>query len=1018
MLYKFNHNYYNNFKFYEQNKLAPRSYFIPFSSREKLDSTNYLNERSKSDMITMLSGKWDFAFFNRISDMPRELDTYFYDFEPITVPGCWQFQGYEKPFYINQRYQFDCRPPFIPSDTGVYGMTANLDDERITSKVVNVYNSIGVYRKKFTIEHKAKHVITFLGVSSALQLYCNGRFVGYSEGSHNTAEFDLTPFVIDGPNEIVCLVYKWCNGTYLECQDMFRNNGIFRDVYITNYSGSRIWDYNVKVESIDETAKMLIVDVDAVVEKNVKICYELYYGKKLIAKDEGDSKWSYTIEKPNLWSAELPCLYKLVISLKKGEQTLFCVRQEVGFKKIEIEESVFYFNDKPIKIKGVNHHDTSPKTGYTMSIAELQKDVELMKLMNVNAVRTSHYPPDPIFIKMANYYGLYVIDEADIETHGTYGKRFPQPNLISNNKDWQTRYWDRVHRMYERDKNNPCITMWSLGNESGGWLNQDYCYEQLKNLDHQTPIHYEGVSRNRRWKYDVISEMYTTTEKLEKYAARKLKNKYYSAPYFLCEYAHSMGVGPGSLDKYWEIINATPTAMGGCIWEWCDHAVLEKDGSYTYGGDHGEYAHDSNFCVDGLLKPDRELSTSAYEMRCVYRPIKASYVSNNKYSLRNTNFFSDTSNLLFKWEYTQNGEILASGSFTAIILPERSLDVHLKHPLLNTSKDCFLNLYYIDAKTGIEMAREQLTLCLSVDRLAKVESANVACIEENGKYKIATNNGNIIFDKVTGQLLSYNIKDNELISQEENAQIFYPNLYRANIDNYMFIDKIWRKQGLHNIQVKLDSFTCNKMIDKVQAVLMQRLFVNDRNRFNVTTTFNIYGNGVMDVDSILDIAKPYDLPKFGLNIELPSDCRNITYYGRGDKENYSDMKEHSLIGIYKDTVGKIQEVYIRPQECGNRSEVRWAQLVNNDGNGIRFVTDEKTLNFTAQPYRDATIANATHSRDVVDENRVVAKVDAFVRGIGSNSCGPDTRQEFRHDTIESIEYTFRMVPVIKNQPII
>lgn len=1013
MLYRLKNNYYNNFDVFEHNKMAPRAYFIPFETREALEETTYLNERYKSDIVTVLNGKWDFAFYNRVSDMPNEIDPYYFDFEQINVPSCWQFQGYEAPFYINTRYMWDYSAPYVPADMGKYGIKTALNT-KINGRYINVYNSVGVYRKTFTLRHTEKHILTFLGVASNVQVYCNGRFVGYSEGSHNTAEFDITPFVIDGPNEILCLVYKWCNGTYLECQDMFRNNGIFRDVYITSFKKNYIMDYNVRTFQIDEVSRMIRIDIDATYEKNVKPVYELYYGNKMIARAEGETCCEFTVEKPYLWSAETPYLYKVVISLKKGDTTLFCIRQEVGFRTIQIKKSVFYYNDKPIKLKGVNHHDTNPKTGYTMTVSDMQKDIELMKLMNVNAIRTSHYPPDPLFVKMANYAGFYMIVEADIETHGCYGKKIGQPNLISNNKKWLPQFWDRVYRMYMRDRNNPSVTMWSLGNECGGWKNQDECYMRLKKLDPQVPIHYEGVSRTPRWNYDVISEMYTDTYKMEKYAAKKLPVKYYKAPYFLCEYAHAMGLGPGSLDKYVEIFDNTPTALGGCIWEWCDHAVLERDGTYTYGGDHGEYAHDSNFCVDGLMYPDRRPSISAYEMRCAYRPIRAYYVSNNKYSLKNNYFFSDTSNIIFKWEYTQNGEILASGDFKAIIPPEGSYTVNLKHPLLNTSKDCFMNFYYIDAKSGIETAREQLTLCLSVDRLPKIECKNVACIEENGKYIIATNNGKIIFDKVTGELTNYIIDDQELLSQEEGARIFKPSVYRPPIDNYMYKNNYWKRIGMDKVRFELKSFDVEKLDDKVQLVLVYRGFMKEKIRFMVTNTFSVYGNGTMDVNSILDIAKNYDLPKYGLQIELPSDCRNILYYGRGEKENYSDLKDHSLIGIYSGRVEDFRDNYIKPQDSGNRSDVRWAQLVNPKGNGLRFVTDEETFNFTAQPYRDEVVLNAKHTKDLIDEKRTVVKIDAFVRGVGSNSCGPDTRKEFIHDTTESIEYTFRVIPVIKN----
>lgn len=1012
MLYTFNHNNYSNFNVFEDNKVEPRAYFIPFRDKENMNQTTYLDERYKSRMITNLNGKWDFKYFSKISDMPKEIDTWDYEFDTIQVPSCWEFQGYQQPFYINSRYQFDCKPPYIPNCEGWYGYDASIQNGKLP---VKVFNSAGVYRKKFKMVRSKKHILTFLGVSSSIQLYFNGHYIGYSEGSHNSAEFDVTHYVLDGVNEIVAVVYRWCNGTYLECQDMFRNSGIFRDVYLTNYEDNYIWDYSIKTFVIDENHSMLSVDVDAVKEEDTKLEYQLYFGKDLVETVKDAECCDFTIEKPHLWSAETPNLYTLYIYMKKNNKTIFCVRQEVGFKTISIEKSIFYFNDKPIILKGVNHHDTDAETGYTMTIDKLYKDVDLMKQLNINAVRTSHYPPDPVFIKIANHLGLYVIDEADIETHGCYGKTIGRPNLISNDLKWKNHFWDRVLRMVKRDRNNPSITMWSLGNESGGWKCQDYCYDNLKKIDSTIPVHYEGVSRNKRWAYDVVSQMYTSTETLEKIRDHKMPAKYYKAPYFLCEYAHSMGVGPGSLDIYMKLFEDIPTAMGGCIWEWADHAVKTSDGNYLYGGDHGEYAHDYNFCADGMVYPDRRLSTSAYNARCVYRPVRASYVSNNKYSLYNTNFFAATNNILYKWEYTQNGEVLSSGEFKATIPPKGSYVVTLKHPLLDTSKDCFMNFYYYDIEKNVEIAREQISLCQSIDRLSPVKAANVACIEENGKIIIATNDGQIVFDKSTAKMISYNINDYEYIDQHEDSEVFIPKITKPLIDNYMNLAKKWSKDGLDNPRLEVRSFDCNKLNNCVEVVIVYRIYLKEKIRFICTNVFNIYGNGCMDIKSTLDIAKPYDLTRFGLTLEMPKSFNKVCYYARGDKENYSDFNTHAIISINECNVSEMYDNYIMPQDNGNRSEARWLKVYDENGYGLNFIANENALNINVTNYRDESVSKAKHIKELVSDERTIVRLDHWVRGIGSNSCGPDAREEYRRCSAETMEYQFRVEPIKINR---
>lgn len=1014
MIYNLSNDFFNDFNCYEDNALPPRSYFVPFKDRASLDKTTYLDERYESSLLKVLNGKWDFAFYEKISDMPLELDTESVKFDSVKVPGCWQFQGYEKPFYINTRYMFDLNTrPYVPADTGIYGKNFRTDNGQ---KTVEVHNSVGVYRKTFTLKKSARNIITFLGVSSCVQLYVNGYYVGYGEGSHNTHEFDITEYLAeDGKNEIVVLVYKWCNGTYLECQDMFRNNGIFRDVYVTSYNEDYVWDYRVSVKRNDKENYSVCVDAESVLSDGAKLCVTLYDGKKQVGIKEGD-KTEFTLSQPKLWSAEIPNLYTAYIEIVKDGKIVQSIRQEVGIKEIAIKNCVFLFNDKPIKIKGVNHHDTHESNGYTVTAEELLDEAKLMKQLNVNAVRTSHYPPDPVFIKIANHLGLYIIDEADIETHGCYATYFPlpRPNLISNNKKWRNHFWDRVYRMYMRDKNNACVTMWSLGNESGGWKNQDYCYARLKELDKGTPIHYEGVCRGPRFNYDVVSQMYASTEFYEKYVEGKAPKKFYRAPYFQCEYAHSMGVGPGSLDLYMKLFDKTPTALGGCIWEWADHAVKTKKG-YLYGGDNGEYAHDSNFCVDGLVYPDRTPSPSAYNMQAVYRPVRADYISNNKYLLRNTNRFLSTSYLDIKWQYVRSGEIITEGKIENEILPMDSCEVTIKHPALDTTKDCYINFVYTDKKSKKVIAKEQISLCKFIKKGEKPEGKDIVCLEENGFLKVITNKAKVIFDMQKGKISSYVVGEREFLSADKSAQVFVPNVYRAPIDNYMYVVKGWKKLGLDDIKTELVSFEYKKNSNCALISTEEKLVGNSKHLFNVYTEYRVYDNGEIDVKPCLEKIKAVDIPKFGLNLELPAQFNRIEYYGRGDKENYSDMSAHAIMGIYKTDTDGMFEHYIKPQDNGNRCDVRWAKITDKEGDGLEFVAISEAFNFNANRYTDKAIAQAKHDFELSESDKSVVRIDGFVRGVGSNSCGPDTRAEYRHNSTADIVYEFRMKPVFKPQ---
>ena len=631
MKYRISRELHTDFSVFEQNKLPERSYFIPFSNTEKLQQSNYKNERYISDRIMSLSGKWDFAYFDKLSKVSAELNTDIFPFNTAEIPCTWQRTGYDQIAYINTRYPFPKKPPHIPQDVAV-----------------------GIYRKKILIENAdTRRVLTFLGVAGALAIYINGTYVGYSEGSHNSAEFDITPFLNNGENEIVAVVYKWSNGTYLECQDMFRENGIFRDVYITSTKSSYINDFLIRpVKNFDGTYDVHI-SVDGEFEENTRIEIkaiddEVLFETSLLPQKETAVSVCYVDE----WSAETPKLYEATVTLYRDEEELEAIRTYIGFKDIKIDGEVFLFNGKAIKMKGVNHHDTHMTKGYAMSLDDMELDIKLMKEYNCNTVRTSHYPPDPAFLTMCDMYGLYVVDEADIETHGFYAIPHStyNPNRLSNDISWASHYLDRVKRMYGRDKNHPSITMWSLGNESGGYKCQDVCYNFLKEVNPEIPVHYEGVNRSKRWAYDVVSRMYATQDLMRKILKGTAGKKYKGKPFFQCEYAHAMGNGPGGLEEYMQLFYSSDQFMGGCIWEWADHSVYDENAKYkwTYGGDHNEPIHDGNFCVDGLFYPNREPSSGALEMKACYRPVRASHIGGGNFEFWNTQSFVSTGNIVIE----------------------------------------------------------------------------------------------------------------------------------------------------------------------------------------------------------------------------------------------------------------------------------------------------------------------------------------------------------------------------------
>ena len=1011
MNYTIKKNIHNDFKIFEINKLPPRAYAIPYDSAATLKKTELKEERYSSDMTLCLSGDWDFKFYKSISKLPDTLCSVRTKFDSVHVPSVWQREGrYEEPVYLNCPYQFKTFEPDIPEDMPV-----------------------GVYRKKFNLTKTAgNYIITFLGVANNLSLYVNGEFVGYSEGSHNTAEFNVTSLLKDGENEILCVLFKWCNGSFLEAQDMFRDNGIFRDVLLTAYPEKFLYDYQVNTRK-EEDKWFLDVDVFAWNDEEITVKGTLVtVGGRTIAKAEGKDKLDFGEVNVKEWNAEIPTVYYLYLTAFDGKKELMTVRNVTGFRDIDIEGNRFLFNGMPIKFIGVNHHDTDLYKGYAMSLDDMERDVRLMKEFNANAVRTSHYPPDPFFLVMCDVYGLYVVDEADIETHGC-SEMAGDAGYISKQKKWITHYVDRVKRMYFRDRSHPSITMWSLGNESGGYTCHDECYAFIKEQGSIIPVHYEGVVRTKRFHYDVISEMYTNTYAIDEMikGVRKfeLDGKYYPSlakdynnyPFFLCEYCHAMGVGPGNLDEYVDRFFNWEGSMGGCIWEWADHTVYHGPDDkkykykYTYGGDHGEKQHDGHFCVDALMYSDRRPHTGAKEMRVAYRPLRVKKYENGAFTFMNVNRFRASDYIKTEWTLLKNGVPVQSGSLDLKLAPTEEKEITLDLNVDKGVSDYYINFVYTDKNDGREIAQEQVCICSGFPDCSffpENKSGDFTVKKEADTLKITFADGEVTFAGERNDLVSYIYKGKEYLCATPEKPGFNLNVARAWIDNDARNRDKWRKAGLEKLDVVLAA-SFNSIENACVCVTNSYDVYNGKKCvYEVEATYEIYPDGKIMSDWMINAVSAKaetDLPRFGCTFELTGDFEEVRYYGRGPAENMPDFYIHAPVGIYEDTVTNMFEPYVFPQESGMHCGTRWFELKAPDGRKLT-VKGLSALGFSVHHFTQNELNKACHQEDIVNRDTTFVTVDGYDRGIGSSSCGPDTRHEYIDADLEHHAFCFMLIP--------
>ena len=1006
--------YYENLSVLHENTMPARAYYIPASRR----MDNLVEHREESDRMQLLNGTWKFQYFNSIYDIQDSFFEKNYDtenFDEIQVPSVWQMAGYDTHQYTNIRYPFPFDPPYVPQDIpcGAY-----------------------VHTFEYSRDEKApKSFLNFEGVDSCFYVWINGSYIGYSQVSHMTSEFDVTDVLQDGTNTVAVLVMKWCDGSYLEDQDKFRMSGIFRDVYILKRPKQAISDYHIKTRIEDMLAKVEI-EMKFYSPLNVKISIEDRNGAVVALgsiAEEGTAVLE--IASPELWNTENPYLYKLILETENE-----VIVDHIALRKIEIKDQVIYLNGQKIKFRGVNRHDSDPVTGFTINPEQITTDLTLMKQHNFNAIRSSHYPNAPFFYEMCDKYGFMVIDEADIEAHGPFMiyrkedtdyNRFKRWNeKIADDPVWEEAIVDRVKLMVERDKNRFCIVMWSMGNESAYGCNFEKALEWTKNFDPDRITQYESARyRNYDETYDysnldVYSRMYPALSEIQEYL-----DKDGSKPFLLVEYCHSMGNGPGDFEDYFQMIQDNDKMCGGFVWEWCDHAIAHgtaENGKtiYAYGGDHGEEIHDGNFCMDGLVYPDRTVHTGLLEHKNVYRPARV--ISYDKESgelvLHNYMDFDDLKDYVkISYELIQDGLVISKG-----ILPEFSVAPHgegktnLKINVPENGK-CYLKLIYHLKKElplldedhilgfdEIEVSKEDTKCKLAEKWIPKtVVDSELQVNENDTQIHIKGREFAYTIDKRTALFTEMKFAGREYLNHPMEL-----NIWRAPTDNDMYIKSEWKKahydkaytrayttevvQGKHGVKI---TSHVSVVAETVQKIL------------DVTITWKIEAAGKIDADIAVTKDDEFpDLPRFGVRMFLDKKLSAVRYFGMGPQESYCDKHQAASHGLYRADVGDLHEDYIRPQENGSHYDCEYVEL-NNSRYGI-VASAEKAFSFNASYYTQEELEKKTHNYELIESDSVVFCVDYALNGIGSNSCGPVVLEQYRFDDV-LFRFQFTLIPYIK-----
>lgn len=1002
--------YYEDLKVLHENTMPARAYYIPASKR----MDNLLENREASDRIQFLNGIWKFKYFESIYDVKEEFfkqEFYVSDYVDMKVPGVWQNEGYDHHQYTNIKYPFPFDPPYVPQDIpcGAY-----------------------VYDFEYKEDEKAKKAfLNFEGVDSCFYLWINGSYVGYSQVPHATSEFDITDVVKNGKNTIAVLVMKWCDGSYLEDQDKFRMTGIFRDVYILKRPQAFIRDYKVNTEG-----EKLKLDIELTDPVEVQITLE-DQAKSIIAKGKIEETGSieFKVLNPVLWNTENPYLYTLIL-----ETEAETIVEYVGFRTVEIIDKVLYFNKQKIKFRGVNRHDSDPITGFTISIEQIIKDLTLMKQHNFNSIRSSHYLNGPYFYQLCDKYGFMVIDEADIEAHGpvmVYRKedtdynRFKRWNeKIADDPAWEASILDRVELMVRRDKNRPSVVMWSMGNESAYGCNFEKALKWTKEYDPSRITQYESARyRNYDVVYnydhlDIYSRMYPSLDEIREY----LKDDA-SKPFLLVEYCHSMGNGPGDFEDYFELIHKNDLMCGGFVWEWCDHAIYKgtaKNGKamYYYGGDHGEKVHDLNFCMDGLVYPDRTPHTGLLEYKNVYRPARVvSYdKESGKLVLHNYIDFDDLKDFIdVNYEVSCDGISVETGNLDLPSIEahsEKELELRIKIP--NKGK-VFLKLIYILKKEmplipkGYELGFDELKIenedgrnqhtVKWLEREVTVSDMEVA--EDDTSVIIKGKTFTYTYSKKNGMFESLVFAGREYINRPMEL-----NIWRAPTDNDMYAKIEWKKAKYNEAYVrayKTEIIQLEKCVEISVKTSMSAASIQKILDADIVWKIDCMGGITSSIKVVKDEEFP-DLPRFGIRLFLDKKLENIAYFGMGPYESYIDKHQSTSHGIYRAKVSEMHEDYINPQENGSHYDCDYVELANGQFGMV--AAAKKPFSFNASIYTQEELERAAHNFGLEESDSTVLCLDYALNGIGSNSCGPVVTDKYRFDDIK-FDFAISIIPFVK-----
>lgn len=992
------------------NRMPARAHFLTFPSKEKA----LLNNNRYTHAFKNLNGVWKFMFLDAPEYSPEGFFNSDFDvtkMDDITVPGNWQLQGYGKMHYSDLWYNFPINPPYVPTE-----------------------NPTGIYKRTFFVEESyrdKKIIIRFCGVDSAYHLWINGKEVGYSKVARNESEFDITDFIRVGEeNDVTVRVYQWSDGTYLEDQDMWWESGIFRDVELIGVPKDGINDYKV-IADLDDEYKNGIFKVEAFLRttKEVNVTFELVdagentvFTKTVVAK-EGKACIDEVIADVNHWTAETPYLYKLFITVEDDGQIVEVIPQNVGFRNIRLNGETFLVNGVAIKFKGVNRHDYSPQNGRVVSREEIEKDIILMKQFNINAIRTSHYPNSYYLYDLCDEYGMYLIAETDLECHGF--ELTGDYKWITDDPSWELAYVSRMTRMIERDKNHPAIIFWSLGNESAFGCNFRKMTDVAHEMDPTRLVHYEGDFDVES--ADVYSTMYTWIENPKKpYLMKDIIEKS-KKPHIHCEYCHAMGNGPGNLKDYQDLVYAHDKLQGGFVWEWFDHGIesFTESGEkyYRYGGDFGDDPSNKDFCIDGLIMPDRTPSPGLYEYKKVIEPITTTAVDIQKgiinllsrYDFANLDRF----NLVYK---VMEDDVILQTGFMAVpsIEARANKDITLPYDLsaikVKPGAHYYVNISYQlredtrYASSGHELATAQFELPLYKEGIVVRPEGILNVEKEHTTLHVKGANFSLDFNLVNGNLMNIVRDGMQVLSKGPRLT-----LWRAPISNDMeIIDKLKKVYFLHlehevvmNIDYHMEGNILKVEVDTINST------TNSAWHFKTKYVYTVCPSGdiLIDVEGTssgrVDLA-PDMLPRIGVSMHLDKSMEHVRYFGMGPGENYADSKEAAQMGLYANTVDGLFTNYVIPQENGNHMGCKWVSMTNDRGMGL-LASTEGDFNFSASWYEDKDLDDAKHTCDLVKRDYIVFNVDYKQNALGTNSCGQWQLDKYRAK-FEDFKLSFRLTP--------